>query len=96
MQSSEDEGKSPNKCGGESTTARKDATQMPNIPPRVPETEADLNRAIQLLDLRTRATLDKGDSAEIKELIGIYPTPAQACAWKQAMKRKMLHFMVLG
>jgi hypothetical protein len=69
---------------------------MSDVPPKVPESEADLNRAVHLLNLRMQSMLGKTERAEIKKLVGIYPTPAQATAWKQAFKRKIAHLVVLG
>jgi hypothetical protein len=69
---------------------------MSDAPPKVPEAEADLSRAVVLLNRRTHSTLDRIERAEIKQLVGIYPTPAQATAWKQAFKRKIAHLVVQG
>ena len=69
---------------------------MSDVPPKVPESGIDLSRAVHLLSLRTHSTLDRTDRAEIKQLVGIYPTPAQATAWKQAFKRKIAHLVVQG
>ncbi len=69
---------------------------MSDIPPKIPESEAELNRAVHLLQLRTQSSLDKHDRAEIETLVGTYPTPAQATAWKQAFKRKITHRLVQG
>lgn len=64
---------------------------MSDVPPKVPESEAELSRAICLLQLRTKSQLSKDERVEIRRLVGIYPTPAQATAWKQAFKRKISH-----
>jgi hypothetical protein len=69
---------------------------MSHVPPKIPESEGDLNRVVQLLALRMQSTLDKNQRAEIKELVGSYPTPAQAVVWKQAIKRMIAHLVVLG
>jgi hypothetical protein len=69
---------------------------MSHIPPKVPESEADLNRVVQLLGLRMQSCLNKDQRTEIKELVGSYPTPAQAVVWKQAIKRQMSHMVVVG
>lgn len=67
---------------------------MSEVLPKVPESEADLNRAICLLQRRTQSPLSKSERNEIRQLVGIYPTPAQATAWKQAFKRKISHPVV--
>jgi len=69
---------------------------MSDAPPKVPESGPDLNRAVHLFCLRMQSALEKKERAEIKQLVGIYPTPAQATAWKQAFKRKIAHLVVQG
>ena len=69
---------------------------MSHVPPRVPESEADLTRVVHLLGIRMQSPLDKDQRTEIRELVGSYPTPAQAVVWKQAIKRIIAHLVVLG
>ncbi len=69
---------------------------MANVTPNVPESASDLNRAVHLLNLRMQSILGKEEQAEIKDLVGLCPTPAQAIAWKQAFKRKIAHLVVQG
>ncbi len=59
---------------------------MSNLPPKVPKGE-DLVRALELLDSRAERELEKDSREELKALIGIYPSHAQAMVWKQALKR---------
>ena len=59
---------------------------MSNLPPKIPEGE-EVVRALELLDRRTEGELEKETREELKDLIGIYPSEAQAMAWKQALKR---------
>ena len=59
---------------------------MSNLPPKIPEGE-EVVRALELLDRRTEGELEKETREELKALIGIYPSEAQAMAWKQALKR---------
>ncbi len=61
---------------------------MSYLPPFIPESEAEVDRIYELLKQRVQTDLDKGERAEIKQLIGIYPTPAQAVVWRQLIKRK--------
>lgn len=60
---------------------------MSDLPPKMPEGE-ELVRAIELLNSRIEGDLEKESRDELKALIGIYPSQAQAMAWKQALKRK--------
>jgi len=59
---------------------------LSNLPPKIPEGE-EVVRALELLDRRTEGELEKETREELKALIGIYPSEAQAMAWKQALKR---------
>jgi len=69
---------------------------MSYLPPIVPESEVAVDRIFDLLKLRVQSDLDKNERAEIKQLIGIYPTPAQAVVWRQLIKRKRDEAMALG
>jgi hypothetical protein len=69
---------------------------MSGILPRIPKTGAELNRAVYLLNCCLESMLGREERAEIKELVGIYPTPAQAIAWKQAFKRVIARRIMLG
>ena len=63
--------------------------QMTNLPPQILETEEVLRRAIGLLARRIDSSLTRVERAELKTLLGKYPTPAQANAWRQALRRKL-------
>jgi len=69
---------------------------MSYLPPIVPESEVAVDRIFDLLKLRVQSDLDKNERAEIKQLIGIYPTPAQAVVWRQLIKRKRDEAVALG
>jgi len=56
-------------------------------PPFVPETLEGLERAIMLLGNRTKTALRRKAREQLKELVGAYPNPAQAAAWKQVLAR---------
>lgn len=56
-------------------------------PPLVPNTAEGLERAIMLLGNRTQASLKRKLRDELEELVGAYPNPAQAAAWKQVLAR---------
>ena len=60
---------------------------MSNVPPKMPGSAPEIERVIQLLNLRAQADLEKAEQIELKELLGVYPTPAQAVAWKQSIRR---------
>ena len=61
---------------------------MSYLPPIIPNSEAAVDRIFHLLKQRIVSDLDKNERAEIKQLIGTYPTPAQAVVWRQLIKRK--------
>ena len=60
---------------------------MSNVPPKMPGSAPEIERVIELLNLRAQADLEKAERIELKELLGVYPTPAQAVAWKQSIRR---------
>ena len=58
-----------------------------DIPPEVPTTQAELDQAIMLLgNLAQSGTLKPSLRTKLKQLVGVFPTQAQAAAWKQALK----------
>lgn len=57
-------------------------------PPFMPETLDDLERSIVLLGNRTKAALRRKARDQLKKLVGAYPNPAQAIAWKQMLTRR--------
>jgi len=61
---------------------------MSNVPPKMPGSAPEIERVIELLNLRAQADLEKTERIELKELLGVYPTPAQAMVWRQGIKRK--------
>lgn len=60
---------------------------MSNLPPKVPNSAPEIARAIELLNLRIQADLERAERAELKELLGVYPSHAQAAVWRQGLKR---------
>ncbi|MEE8408652.1 MAG: hypothetical protein V3T05_03510 [Myxococcota bacterium] len=56
-------------------------------PPLVPDTLEGIERGIMLLGNRTKTPLRRKARDELKALIGAYPNPAQAAAWKQMLTR---------
>lgn len=57
-----------------------------SVPPKTPENLADLERAIVLLGSRTKGPLTKQRRVELIDLVGAYPDPQAAAAWKVALK----------
>ncbi len=58
-------------------------------PPRIPESKAELERLLCLLGNRTKASLNRKAQEELVALVGIYPSPKEASAWKQYLKAQM-------
>ena len=57
-----------------------------DLPPKVPETLAELDRAIQLLGQRSKHALKTKTELELADLIGWSPNQQQAQDWKKALK----------
>lgn len=58
-----------------------------NLPPRVPTTLSELQRAITLLGSRQTLDLKRRPRAELIELLGEYPDQRTAAEWKRFLKR---------
>lgn len=71
----------------QSETAHADP-MLNDFPPKVPSHSDDLNRAICLLGNRVMSDLKDKAKKELNLLIGVYPTPEQAIAWKQSLTRQ--------
>lgn len=79
-------------CPAFTTVAKKKkkAPKPPEIdlPPLVPETLADLDRAVMLLGILAKGQpMKKSRQDEIKTLLGAVPQPEVAAAWKSELKR---------
>lgn len=57
------------------------------FPPRVPEDNDDISRAICLLGNRIASDLKDKSKQELICLIGVYPSLEQATRWKQTLKK---------
>lgn len=60
---------------------------MISLPPRLPQNDEELNKAITLLGNRKRVELNTRARHELERLIGVYPTAKQASAWKRVLRR---------
>lgn len=58
-----------------------------SLPPRLPQTEAELKRAIILLGNRKQVELKTEARHELESLIGVYPTIKEAALWKRVIRR---------
>jgi hypothetical protein len=63
------------------------------LPPVVPNTVEDIERAVVLLGNRVRNELRRGPRHELEALIGKYPTRTDAVAWKISLKRMRKELM---
>ncbi len=57
------------------------------LPPRLPQTEDELDLAIKLLGNRKHCELGLTAQNKLKNLLGIYPTVKQASLWKRTLRR---------
>ncbi len=62
---------------------------MSHLPPKMPSSRSGMERALQLLNLRVQGDLEKAEQAELKDLLGVYPSHAQAAVWRQGLKRAL-------
>ena len=57
-----------------------------SVPPKTPESLAELERAIILLGSRAKGPLTKPRRKELIGLVGAYPDAAVASVWKASLK----------
>ncbi|MGH9959433.1 MAG: hypothetical protein ACREBC_20290 [Pyrinomonadaceae bacterium] len=57
------------------------------LPPRLPQDETELHRAITLLGSRKQTELKAHARNELKRLVGVYPSVEQASYWKRVLRR---------
>lgn len=57
------------------------------LPPQVPQTLPELERAIMLLGSRTKVGLGPKAQQELDQLLGASPSQKQAVIWKTALSR---------
>lgn len=58
------------------------------LPPQMPQSKDKIERAICLLGNRVKAELTSKPHQELVALLGTYPNPQEAAAWKQLLKQK--------
>jgi hypothetical protein len=57
------------------------------LPPRLPKSDEELERAITLLGNRKQAELNPTAQTELRELLGVYPTAKEASLWKRVQRK---------
>ena len=69
-------------------TKRAPQTSEVDLPPQVPATLAELDRAVMLLGALAKGDdLKKSRATELKTLLGGLPKPETAARWKSELKR---------
>lgn len=63
-----------------------------SLPPRLPQSAEELERAITLLGNRKQTELGAAPRAKLVELLGVYPTRAEAAVWKRVLRRACQKF----
>ena len=58
-----------------------------SLPPRLPQNEEELKRAIILLGNRKQVELKIDARRQLESLIGVYPTIKQAALWMRVLRR---------
>jgi hypothetical protein len=58
-----------------------------SFPPRLPQNEEELKRAIILLGNRKQVELKTDARRQLESLIGVYPTIKEAALWKRVLRR---------
>ena len=65
---------------------QKEIKKFTPLPPKIPQSLADLDRAIMMLGNRTKSEFGPKPRRELEELLGAYPSQGEASAWKHALK----------
>ena len=63
------------------------SVDLPSLPPRLPQNEAELKRTIILLGNRKQVELKTEAQRQLESLIGVYPTIKEAALWKRVIRR---------
>ena len=57
------------------------------LPPQIPQSKDKIERAICLLGSRVKGELTSKPQQELSAVVGRYPNPLEATAWKQSLKQ---------
>jgi len=68
-------------------TNKRGSVDLPSLPPRLPQNEAELKRTIILLGNRKQVELKTEARRQLESLIGVYPTIKEAALWKRVIRR---------
>ena len=66
---------------------KQNSVELLSLPPRLPQSEEDLKRAIILLGNRKQVELKTDARRQLESLIGVYPTIQEAALWKRVLRR---------
>jgi hypothetical protein len=69
---------------------KRSSVDLPSLPPRLPQNEAELKRTIILVGNRKRVELKTDARRQLESLIGVYPTIKEAALWKRVLRRACL------
>lgn len=71
-----------------SKKSRKTSSRTPAMPPRMPQDDAEFERAVLLLGALTKGNaLTKKTADELEELLGVIPSREVAVFWKTQLKK---------
>ena len=66
---------------------KRKSVDLPSLPPRLPQNQAELERTIILLGNRKQVELKTDARSRLESLIGVYPTIKEAALWKRVLRR---------
>jgi hypothetical protein len=70
-----------------SVNDKQNSVELLSLPPRLPQSEEDLKRAIILRGNRKQVELTTDARRQLESLIGVYPTIKEAALWKRVLRR---------
>jgi hypothetical protein len=71
----------------ESMNDKQNNVNLRSLPPRLPQNEEELKRAIILLGNRKQVELKTDARRQLEGLLGVYPTIKEAALWKRVLRR---------
>ena len=71
----------------ESMNDKQNNVNLRSLPPRLPQNDEELKRAIILLGNRKQVELKTDARRQLESLIGVYPTIKEAALWKRVLRR---------